>query len=237
MSGRNAEYRGYMTACQSADRLIHLLTSREHYTFNLKWLQTPQPGLSHPPLSIKDVVETFTGPDKFDCEDWADYHAYKGGFNSKGQYSINALGPLGGINRIIGKGSFRATIDIKNLVFHPSLRKNPPGFTLWLKDDRARTLLLHVKKYEIALELKDKQAKPVAPSVPVQHIRYQVPPRSVKLKLLYNQKTGRVRIFYSFDGAEPLAELPESKTGVYFGEPLTESAAIYLLFSNYCKSR
>jgi hypothetical protein len=64
MSGRNAEYRGYMTTCQSADRLIHLLTSREHYTFNLKWLQTPQPALSHPPLRVNDIVETFTGPDK-----------------------------------------------------------------------------------------------------------------------------------------------------------------------------
>jgi hypothetical protein len=232
MSGRNAEYRGYMTTCQSADRLIHLLTSREHYTFNLKWLQTPQPVLSHPPLSVKDIVETFKGPDEFDCEDWADYHAYKGGFNGKGQYTINALGPLGGINRIVGKGSFRATIDINNLVFHPTLRQNPPGFTLWLKDDRARTLLLHIRKYETALELKDKQAKPAAPSVPVQRIRYQVPPRSLKLKLLYNQKTRQVRIFYGFDGAEPAAEIPESKAGVYFGESLTESAAIFLLFSS-----
>ena len=245
MSERNAEYRGYMTTCQSADRLIHLLTSREHYAFNLKWLQTPQPAISHPPLKVKDIVETFTGPDKFDLADWADYHAYKGGFNGKGQYTINALGPLGGINRIVGKGSFRATIDIKNLVFHPTVRESTPSFTIWLKDDRVRTLLLHVKKHEIALVLKDKQAEPPQPVVPVPRIRYEVPPKSLKLKLLYNQKSRQVRVFYGFDGADPVAEIPESKVGlpprlptrvgaagVYFGEPLTESAAIFLLFSS-----
>jgi len=233
MSGRNAEYRGYMTTCQSADRLIHLLTSREHYAFNLKWLQRPQPALSHPPLRVNDIVETFTGPDRFDCDDWADYHAYRGGFNGKGQYTVDALGPLGGINRIVGKGSFEATIEIENLVFHPSLQKNPPGFTLWLKDDRVRTLLLHIKKYEIALELKDKLADPPeAGSDTTGRIRYEVPPKSLKLKLAYNEKTRQVRIFYAFDGADPAIEIPESKAGIYFGGPLTESAAIFLLFSS-----
>jgi len=231
MSGRNAEYRGYMTTCQSADRLIHLLTSREHYTFNLKWLQTPQPALSHPPLRVNDIVETFTGPDKFDCDDWADYHAYKGGFNGKGQFSINALGPLGGINRIVGKGSFRATIDIKNLVFHPTLRENPPGFTLWLKDDRVQTLLLHVKKYQISLELKDKRSE--LPQIDAQDkIRYSTPPKLLNLKLVYNENTRRVRIFYGFDAEQATIELPESKAGIYFGEALTESTTIFLMFSS-----
>ena len=155
-----------------------------------------------------------------------------GGFNGKGQYTVDALGPLGGINRIVGKGSFEATIEIENLVFHPSLQKNPTGFTLWLKDDRVRTLLLHIKKYEIALELKDKLADVASRSDTTGRIRYEVPPKSLKLKLAYNENTRQVRIFYAFDGADPVVEIPESKAGIYFGGPLTESAAIFLLFSS-----
>ncbi|MHC4645914.1 MAG: SUMF1/EgtB/PvdO family nonheme iron enzyme [Planctomycetota bacterium] len=232
MSGRNGEYRGYMTTCQSADGLIHLLTSREHYAFNLKWLQTPQPALTSPPVRVRHVVETFTGPDRFDCVDWADYHAYRGGFNGKGQYTVDALGPLGGINRIIGQGAFEATIDVQNLAFYPSVRQNPPGFTLWLKDDRVRTLLLHIKKFGISLDLKDSLDKSGQETDAGRQIRYETPPKSFKLKLTYNEKTRQVRIFYGFDGADPAVEIPESKAGIYFAEPLTESAAIFLLFSS-----
>jgi len=102
-----------------------------------------------------------------------------------------------------------------------------------LKDDRVRTLLLHIKKYEIALELKDKLAPVLA--FARKHggrIRYEVPPKSLKLKLAYNENTRQVRIFYAFDGADPAIEIPESKAGIYFGGPLTESAAIFLLFSS-----
>ena len=38
-----SEPRGYMSVCQSADRLIHLISSRQHYTFNLAWLKSPPP--------------------------------------------------------------------------------------------------------------------------------------------------------------------------------------------------
>jgi len=231
MSGRNAEYRGYMTTCQSADRLIHILTSREHYAFNLKWLQTPQPGLSYPPLRVKHIVETFTGPDKFDCSDWADYHAYRGGFNGKGQYTIEALGPLGGINRIVGKGSFEADIAVKNIKFFPTLREDPPGLTLLLKDDRVRSLSLNVKKYQISLGLRDRYSE--LPKIEARNrTHYSTPPESLNLKLVYNENTRRVRIFYGFDGQQATIEPPESKAGIYFGRALTESTAIFLLFSS-----
>ena len=42
---RSAEPGGYLSICQAANGLIHLITSRQHYTFNLKWLETPAPGL------------------------------------------------------------------------------------------------------------------------------------------------------------------------------------------------
>ncbi|HWV57697.1 MAG TPA: SUMF1/EgtB/PvdO family nonheme iron enzyme [Longimicrobiales bacterium] len=39
----NAEYGGYMAATQTPDGVIHLLSSRLHYRFNLAWLETPAP--------------------------------------------------------------------------------------------------------------------------------------------------------------------------------------------------
>jgi len=43
MSPYNSESVGYLAVCQTADKVIHLLTSRQHYSFNLKWLTTPPP--------------------------------------------------------------------------------------------------------------------------------------------------------------------------------------------------
>ena len=34
-----AEPRGYLTMTQSPDGIIHLLSSKNHYRFNLKWLE------------------------------------------------------------------------------------------------------------------------------------------------------------------------------------------------------
>lgn len=39
----SAEPGGYISVCQSADGLIHLISSRLHYTFNLAWLKAPPP--------------------------------------------------------------------------------------------------------------------------------------------------------------------------------------------------
>lgn len=36
-----AEHAGYLAAAQTPDGVIHLISSRLHYQFNLKWLQTP----------------------------------------------------------------------------------------------------------------------------------------------------------------------------------------------------
>jgi hypothetical protein len=41
-----AEHAGYLAATQTPDGVIHLISSRLHYRFNLAWLKTPprQPG-------------------------------------------------------------------------------------------------------------------------------------------------------------------------------------------------
>ncbi len=38
MSSESAEPRGYLSVCQSADGAIHLISSMQHYAFNLAWL-------------------------------------------------------------------------------------------------------------------------------------------------------------------------------------------------------
>jgi len=43
LSADSAELRGYLSVCQTPDGLIHLISSKQHYTFNLAWLKTPPP--------------------------------------------------------------------------------------------------------------------------------------------------------------------------------------------------
>jgi len=45
MSHSSAEPRGYLSICQTPDGLIHLISSKQHYTFNLAWLNTAAPAL------------------------------------------------------------------------------------------------------------------------------------------------------------------------------------------------
>jgi hypothetical protein len=45
MSHSTAEPRGYLSVCQTADGVIHLISSAQHYAFNLAWLQESPPAL------------------------------------------------------------------------------------------------------------------------------------------------------------------------------------------------
>ncbi|MHC4336922.1 MAG: SUMF1/EgtB/PvdO family nonheme iron enzyme [Planctomycetota bacterium] len=53
MDAHNTESVGYLTVCQSADGVIHLLTSRQHFAFNLKWLMTAPPAAPAAPTPPK----------------------------------------------------------------------------------------------------------------------------------------------------------------------------------------
>jgi hypothetical protein len=46
MSASSAEPRGYLSVCQTADGVIQLISSRQHYAFNLAWLKAPGPVVS-----------------------------------------------------------------------------------------------------------------------------------------------------------------------------------------------
>jgi formylglycine-generating enzyme required for sulfatase activity len=43
MGFSSAEPLGYLSACQADNGVIHLISSRQHYSFNLAWLSTPAP--------------------------------------------------------------------------------------------------------------------------------------------------------------------------------------------------
>jgi hypothetical protein len=43
MSLTSAEPGGYLSVCQAADGVIHLISSRQHYAFNLAWVKSPMP--------------------------------------------------------------------------------------------------------------------------------------------------------------------------------------------------
>ena len=44
MDATHAEPRGYLAGTQTPDNIIHIISSRLHYRFNLAWLREPSPG-------------------------------------------------------------------------------------------------------------------------------------------------------------------------------------------------
>jgi len=222
MSARHAEYRGYLSACQSLDRLIHVISSRNHYTFNLKWLKTAPPPPCDEPVRVKAAVETFTGPDDFDLDDW---HDYKGGlcsFNNQGQYTIKSGSHYNGINRLVGAGSFEATFSVKNIHYNPPGEKISEGITLGFKNPLSGgvgTMFVWIKQNEITTR-------------GLGSVQLDKPPKVAKIKFIYDELTLRWRIFYGIDGQEPLTEFPKSRSGVYMKAGTNESIAAYILMSN-----
>jgi formylglycine-generating enzyme len=45
MSASSAETFGYLSITQAQNGVIHLISSKNHYAFNLAWLRTPAPAL------------------------------------------------------------------------------------------------------------------------------------------------------------------------------------------------
>jgi len=234
LSQRNAEYRGYLSACQAPNGLIHLISSYSHYTFNLAWLKTPPPPLKYPPIQVKHEIETFDGPDKFDLDGWEPYHGHGGGFNGKGQYTIIATSHFQGINRLLGVGSFEMNVRAKNLHYNPRDRRASPGFTISIKDEMSRRLHCNIRdnRIDMIMFVGDGVKSGPFPEGPQYYVKYSKPPTSVQLKFIYNHKTRRLRVFYGLNGAGPTTELPQSKAGVYFAAPLSECTAVYIMMSN-----
>ena len=222
LSAHSAEYRGYLSVCQSTDGLIHLISSRNHYAFNLKWLKTPPPPAPSPPVCVKPVVESFTGPADFDIDGWFKYKGFTGGFNSKGQYTVNSQVHYEGLNRVIGTGSFEALFAVKNIHYNSPGKHVSEGVTLGFKDAFNKhnpSMFIWIKENSIT--------GAVFKGIPLSK-----PPTSVKLRFVWNEKTKQWRVFYGLNGQDPTTEFPESRAGLFYESPLTESCAAYFLMSN-----
>jgi hypothetical protein len=234
LSKRSSEPRGYLSICQGLDGIVHLISSRTHYSYNLKWLLTP-PSPPDPEFRVKHEIETFDGPTDFDLQHWADYKAYIGTFNGKGQYTIDSSMPYGGLNRVIGAGSFEATFSIKNIKWHPNMRyrHNVFGF----KDKLTHGWSIGLGRWGMDHNLNDSEA-------PVERIssigdrgyreslgKYYSPPESLKLRFVYNEKTLRCRFFYGKNGSEATTESKVSKKGMYLSQPFSESNAVVIKVS------
>ncbi|MHC4622942.1 MAG: SUMF1/EgtB/PvdO family nonheme iron enzyme [Planctomycetota bacterium] len=213
LSANSAEYRGYLAVCQSTDALIHLISSRNHYAFNLKWLKTSPPPAGTP-VRAKRIIETFTGPNDFDEDGWVIYKGFTGGFNGRGQYTVNSKNHFNGLNRVVAEGSFEATFAVRNIRFNPAGKKTPPGVSLGFKDPFSKSMLIQVQSDKIG-------------DVPLAS-----PSKSAKVKFVWNEKTLQWRTFYGVNGDEPITEFPNSKAGLHNPAPLTESTAAMILMSN-----
>jgi hypothetical protein len=222
-----------MSACQSADGVIHLISSYSHYSFNLNWLKTPPPPLSYPPIKVDHVVETFSGP-AFDAKGWEPYHGHCGGFNGEGRYTIIAKSHFQGLNRLLGVGSFEMSMTLKNIHYNPRGRNASPGLTISIKDEMARRLHCNLRddRIDMIMFVGDGVKSGPFPEGPQYYVNYSKPPTEARLRFVYNDKTRQIRVFYGLNGAEPAAELPQSKAGTYFAAPLSESTAVYIMMSN-----
>jgi hypothetical protein len=244
MSAGNSEYQGYCNGCQSADGLIHIISSRQHFTFNLKWAMTPAPAPRYPLVKVKPVKETFTGPD-FDADGWGEYRNYQGGFTGKGTYQVDSAGRLNGLNRIVGKGSFEAVMAFNNLRFNPPASSTYPGVLLRLRDTRIRNLFYYIGPDQLQILTLDKQhdyGNGTYDRSTESAVKLDKAPKSAKVKLLWSEPEKKLRVFYGLDGAEPDTEMPYSRvkegrkdaaaappTGLFYGRPFSETTAIYLM--------
>jgi len=218
-SAYSSEYRGYLAGCQSTNGLIHVISSRNHFAFNLKWLKTRPPVPVAPPLRVKHMTETFDGPKDFDLPDWADYKGFMGGFNGKGQFTVDAKIHYNGLNRLVGSGSFEAIFEVRNIHYNPPGRNISEGLTMGFKDVFNKSMLISFKENRIT-------------GMRIKGIPLKKRPTSAKMKFIWNEGSRQWRIFYGLDGAEPTTEVAESKAGLYFEKPLGESTAAFFMMSN-----
>ena len=122
----------------------------------------------------------------------------------------------------MGKGSFEATFSVKNISYYPQGPRIAEGVTIGFRDPmsaQSPTMFVFVKLDMVAPRV----GKPV---------EFASPPKSAKIKFIYNDLTRRWRMFYGLNGAEPTTEFPGSIEGIQWPEPTSESCAAYVLMSN-----
>jgi formylglycine-generating enzyme required for sulfatase activity len=202
MSGRSSEYRGYLSACQGLDGLIHIISSRNHFAFN---------------------VETFTGPTDFDNPGWLDYKGPVARFNGRGQYTIKSGSHYNGINRHVGTGSFEAVFELKNIRYNPPGPKISEGVTLGLRDPTCaggETMFVWIKQNMITL--RDRYPVKVEQPPKSAKIKFTYDDPTRRWRVFYGLNGAEPANEFKRSQAD----------GIYFGESTSESIGAYVLMSN-----
>jgi sulfatase modifying factor 1 len=101
MDASNSEPVGYLAVCQSADGIINLVSSYQHYAFNTKWLMTPPPTAPPPPppptarrLSAKHTLPNVYKPKGLPSKDKWQWSFSGRHFNESDVVSISPEGLL-----------------------------------------------------------------------------------------------------------------------------------------------
>ena len=99
MGPHESEPVGYLAACQAANNIIHLISSQQHYAFNLKWLQTPSPNAS-PLLSPKviSLPEKLALPNVFTPGELINNENWKFGGTDTKQVNVTGISDGGKLN-------------------------------------------------------------------------------------------------------------------------------------------
>ena len=99
MGPHESEPVGYLAACQTSNNIIHLISSQQHYEFNLKWLFTPPPHAA--PLLGPEVFylpENPVLPNVFKPEELLNNGNWKFGSNDIKQVDVTGLSDDGKLN-------------------------------------------------------------------------------------------------------------------------------------------
>jgi len=137
--------------------------------------------------------------------------------------------PYGGLNRVVGKGSCEVVFEFNNVSFHKDV--GGENLSFGLKDKLCRTWFLGANDKQMQVYFKDVPGEGKVRHPPGEPLKFDRIPGSIKARFVYNEKTGRCRVFYGFNGAEPTTEMPRSKAGLVLTMPFSESNAAYVLMS------
>jgi len=132
----------------------------------------------------------------------------------------------------VGEGSFDVTVTLSSIRVNPKTPYAKPSIITGFKDALDRTVFMTMNSKGISLMAKDEESEPAFRNNYTDQASFSSAPESAKIRLVWNAKDRRYRVFYGINSSEAVTELPSSVEGVYLGSEFTESASLYILVSN-----
>ncbi len=65
-----------------------------------------------------------------------------------------------------------------------------------------------------------------------EELRISTPPKSAKVKFIWNESARQWKAFYGIDGDDANTEFPQSKDGIYYEKPWSDSTTAFIQMSN-----